>query len=273
MSTFQTRFSRQGASVISSTPRSEVGSSLLLTREAYVRENSVLPSADKSAMPELVLKDLHRPGALAEFLVEPPQGTKELWVGTPYAKWIERDVRFRLSKERDDELERLRTMLEEENQRRVVVEQQLAEAQHRIDVEMPGLKAKVCETKENMLRHVEKGALQTIFENTKMLAEACFRLWQIETYRSNLRSARGLRPDIRGCRQEMQEVMHTALLNWTNMQEQITEISMRYMDLDSYQGGKPPTKSSRSLSNTMVVENNHTSIEMNDLAVPGFGTT
>lgn len=169
----------------------------------------------------------------------PPINTQHLWMGTPYAKWIERDVRIQVAQEVDDELERLRRQVQEEQLRRLQLEEELRTARAELS-RLCIVEQDHCALKKRVLGYISKSAQVSEVAFAMNLVGGCFASWREHCARMEAERQRTRpRPDLEGCRADLDGLRLASLQQFQAIQDQYEELAIRYMTLDAYVDGKP----------------------------------
>eukprot|EP00931_Biecheleriopsis_adriatica_P119340 TRINITY_DN94579_c0_g1_i1.p1 TRINITY_DN94579_c0_g1~~TRINITY_DN94579_c0_g1_i1.p1 ORF type:complete len:260 (+),score=64.30 TRINITY_DN94579_c0_g1_i1:58-837(+) len=212
------------------------------TREAGVRDSpfsfNVLPSqraglaekdllssfGSRQGVGQTLQSDYH-----VDFDSEPPRETAALWVGTPYAKWIERDVRLRVAQESSVEIEKLREQLQEEKRQREALEQELQEANAKLR-KIPEMEATMENLRSVLIRYVEKSSAGSALGSVRGQCIEIMREWRKFTIAQLLYKARNMRPDLQACNRELDMLHAASLEHMTSMRLQMQQTVARYMD-------------------------------------------
>ncbi|CAE8633061.1 unnamed protein product [Polarella glacialis] len=174
------------------------------------------------------------------------RATRELWAGTPYAKWIERDLRIKIQREKELEIQQIHMGIRQEELRRLEVEQELASVKESSAKDLQQFKDLADKGKAKTMSWLLGHAGAGICSGPVQLMAECFSAWQVDVCRLHLSRSKGKRPDMRGFKKELQQISEASITYITDMQNEIAAMSHRYMDVDSYQDGKPSQPASRS---------------------------
>ncbi|CAE7341718.1 unnamed protein product [Symbiodinium pilosum] len=209
------------------------------TREAHLRDNSVVsPDAIAEGARQDCTTGLAKnlqPNAFkyhVDFSSDVPGETAELWVGTPYAAWIERDVRRRHSKEHMAQINELQEQLRQEVQRRRAVEQELEEAREELK-KVPELQAALTESRQTLMKYVEKGLAISGLGNIHAVCRNILHQWRRHTTVNTIDRLRRRTPDVGRCHFELLQLHEQGLEHLKAVQVDMLNAVTRFMDKDA----------------------------------------
>jgi len=185
-------------------------------------------------------------GAGGHFRAAPPPETREAWLGTSYARWVERDAREKLSRLHNAELGALRQELEEERQRHGETARRLEAAEEQLGA-APQLEARLQRSRGLVLAYAQRGADRDVLSTGMAVFRECFRAWALCSFRCAVDKARNPRPDARGKQHEAERAWAASTLRST-LQSQMAAALSSYAEASPLRGAEA---SSRAKGRTM----------------------
>ncbi|CAJ1388395.1 unnamed protein product [Effrenium voratum] len=214
-----------------------LGSGGQCTREAHLRDNTVIRDGLESGIWEKSTpsKKSDRAGSQryhVDFNTDVPPETAELWVGTPYAAWIEKDVIRRHQKENMAKLMELQQQIDEEARKRRAVEQQLLEAREELK-QIPPLQEALMQCKQTMLKYVEKGVAASSLGNIRTVCRDILTEWRRHAQAKVTDRLRRRVPDVGRCHFELTQLHEEGLAHLKALQIDMLNTVTRFMDKDA----------------------------------------
>lgn len=183
----------------------------------------------------------------------PPPETHEAWMGTAYARWVERDAREKLGQRRDSEVAALRLELEEERRQHAETARCLADLREQLGV-VPQMQARLKRTRKLMLEYAQREAEREALGTSRAVFRECFRAWALTSSRCALDKVRNPRPDAKGPQQESARGRAPAPQQWNTLKKQMDAAVADYAEA-------PQASAARAEASTRV----------KGRAAPGYG--
>ncbi|CAL1169701.1 unnamed protein product [Cladocopium goreaui] len=167
-----------------------------------------------------------------DFNSDVPAETAELWVGTPYAAWIEKDVQRRYAKEYTKKVQDLEQKLDNEVRRRRVLEAQLEEANEQLK-QIPELQEQLLQSKLLMLKQVEKGVAAVGLGNLHAVCRVVLSEWRRLATGKIVDRLRRRAPDAGRCHFEMVQLHEEGMEHLKALHLRMLNTVERFMDKDA----------------------------------------
>lgn len=216
-----------------------LGAGAQVTREAHLRDNTIISDGLDSGLWERAGPSNNKKDRQSshykyhvDFNSDVPEETAALWVGTPYAAWIEKDVQRRYAKENLTKLKELEHKLDNEVQRREAVETELQETQERLK-KIPELEEALTKQKLLLLKQVQKGVAAVQLGNMHAVCRDILFEWRRFTTASIIDRLRRKVPDVGRCQFEMVQLQEEANEHLKAIQLQMLNTVARFMDKDA----------------------------------------
>eukprot|EP00434_Breviolum_minutum_P036292 symbB.v1.2.032152.t2/scaffold3710.1/size51634/2 len=189
------------------------------TREAHRRDNSVVnEGAKKNARSSQYRYHV-------DFTSDVPAETAEMWVGTPYAAWIEKDVQRKYAKEYTMKLQNLEKELDNEVRRREVAEAQLEDANEQLKL--------IPELQEQLLQSKLKGVAAVGLGNLHAVCRVILSEWRRHATANIVDRLRRRAPDVRRCHFEMVALHEEGMEHLKALHLRMLNTVERFMDKDA----------------------------------------
>eukprot|EP00435_Cladocopium_sp_Y103_P057770 s218_g20.t1 len=196
------------------------------TREAHLRDNTMINEGTRKSDRSSQYR-YH-----VDFNSDVPAETAELWVGTPYAAWIEKDVQRRYAKEYTKKVQDLEQRLDNEERRRRVLEAQLEEANEQLK-QIPQLQEQLLQSKLLMLKQVEKGVAAVGLGNLHAVCRVVLSEWRRLATGNIVDRLRRRAPDVGRCHFEMVQLHEEGMEHLKALHLRMLNTVERFMDKDA----------------------------------------
>mmetsp|Transcript_38389 Transcript_38389/g.47562 ORF Transcript_38389/g.47562 Transcript_38389/m.47562 type:complete len:233 (-) Transcript_38389:142-840(-) len=205
-----------------------LGAGAQCTREAHVKDNTLINEGARKA--DRSNRSQHK--YHVDFSSDVPAETAELWVGTPYAAWIERDVQRRYAKEHAMKIQDLEQRLGNEVRRRRVLEAQLEEAKEQLK-QIPELQEQLFQSKQVLLKQVEKGVAAIGLGNLHAVCRDILSEWRRFTTGKIVERLQQRVPDVGRCQFEMAQLHEEGMEHLKALHLRMLNTVERFMDKDA----------------------------------------